>query len=338
MTAKYQEIINWLREEYNSGKYDENPRIPTEVSIMKIFSVSRHTVRRAVSELISEGIMESRQGSGVFFLKNEKKIRIAYLSYSLDTYIFPKIISGLSDELYKNSAELALFHSDYSTSREKDLLEYCLNNDFDGIIFTPLFRDNYSELLKILAEYRKKQLPFIFLDSEVPGFNNSVIRINDFEGGRIAVEEFVRQGYKDLLVIYGTEHPGMVERKNGFIDKLKEKKGTKSESIAISLKDPAVQLKDGESRIKIEKAQAVFCCNDQIAAVLYVTYPELMKSRTVIGFDNSQAAELLNISSFRHPRESAGKIAGRNILSAIETKWLHVNQSTIFEAELVERD
>jgi len=337
MSSKYQEIINWLREEYKSGKYDENPRIPTEASIMKLFDVSRHTVRRAVSELISEGILESRQGSGIYFLKNEKTIRISFISYSLDSYIFPKIISGISDELYKNSAELALFHSDYSIGKENQLLEYCLKNEFDGIIFTPLYRKDYTELKTILADYRKNQVPVIFLDSVIPDFENSAVRLNDYDGGRKAAEKFISYGYDRMLVIFGSEHPGMIERKNGFIDKITETGKTEAENIEISLRDSAMKLVEEENRKQIEKSQAIFCCNDQIAAVLYMKYSEILKDKMIIGFDNSHASELLKISSFRHPQEYAGTIAARNILSAIDTKWLQVNQSTVFEAELVER-
>lgn len=49
-----------------SGDYPAKSRLPTEMEMSKRFGVSRTVIREAVSRLKSEGLVESRQGSGVF--------------------------------------------------------------------------------------------------------------------------------------------------------------------------------------------------------------------------------------------------------------------------------
>lgn len=49
-----------------SGDYPARSRLPTEMEMAKRFGVSRTVIREAVSRLKSEGLVESRQGSGVF--------------------------------------------------------------------------------------------------------------------------------------------------------------------------------------------------------------------------------------------------------------------------------
>ena len=49
-----------------SGDYPAKARLPTEMEMSKRFGVSRTVIREAVSRLKSEGLVESRQGSGVF--------------------------------------------------------------------------------------------------------------------------------------------------------------------------------------------------------------------------------------------------------------------------------
>lgn len=48
------------------GEYPAGARLPTEMEMAQRFGVSRTVIREAVSRLKSEGLVESRQGSGVF--------------------------------------------------------------------------------------------------------------------------------------------------------------------------------------------------------------------------------------------------------------------------------
>lgn len=55
-----------LLELIRSGTYPAKSRLPSETEMAEQFGVSRTVIREAVSRLKSEGLVESRQGSGVF--------------------------------------------------------------------------------------------------------------------------------------------------------------------------------------------------------------------------------------------------------------------------------
>lgn len=55
-----------LSELIRSGEYPVKSRLPSEMEMAKRFGVSRTVIREAVSRLKSEGLVESRQGSGVY--------------------------------------------------------------------------------------------------------------------------------------------------------------------------------------------------------------------------------------------------------------------------------
>lgn len=61
------ELLNNIRKNYHT-----NDVIPSEPIIEKNYEVSRITVRRAIDELVKEGILEKKQGLGTFI--KEKKI------------------------------------------------------------------------------------------------------------------------------------------------------------------------------------------------------------------------------------------------------------------------
>ncbi|RJF96616.1 FadR family transcriptional regulator [Noviherbaspirillum cavernae] len=59
-------VTQALLELIRSGEYPAKSRLPSEAQMAERFGVSRTVIREAVSRLKSEGLVESRQGSGVF--------------------------------------------------------------------------------------------------------------------------------------------------------------------------------------------------------------------------------------------------------------------------------
>lgn len=57
-----------LRAEIVSGRWAVGERIPNEAALSEVLSVSRGTVREAVRALVSQGLLDTRQGSGTYVL------------------------------------------------------------------------------------------------------------------------------------------------------------------------------------------------------------------------------------------------------------------------------
>jgi GntR family transcriptional regulator, transcriptional repressor for pyruvate dehydrogenase complex len=60
------ELTARLTEEISSGNLAPHARLPTEQEMIATFGVSRTVVREAIAALRAEGLVESRQGAGVF--------------------------------------------------------------------------------------------------------------------------------------------------------------------------------------------------------------------------------------------------------------------------------
>lgn len=63
---KADEIIHYVHERIESGDWPDGYKIPTEKSISSQFAAARNTVRKALSQLESEGIIERHVGRGTF--------------------------------------------------------------------------------------------------------------------------------------------------------------------------------------------------------------------------------------------------------------------------------
>lgn len=62
----YRQLIRKLRSDIAAGVYPVNSRIPSEQELCDKYQVSRVTVRKALLELSSEGILRRHQGKGTF--------------------------------------------------------------------------------------------------------------------------------------------------------------------------------------------------------------------------------------------------------------------------------
>jgi DNA-binding GntR family transcriptional regulator len=62
----YRTLAHALRSEIRNGKYAGGRKLPTEEQLSAAYSVSRQTVRRAMQDLVSEGIIYRVAGRGTY--------------------------------------------------------------------------------------------------------------------------------------------------------------------------------------------------------------------------------------------------------------------------------
>lgn len=60
------QVSDKLEQMIEIGEYPVDTKIPTEIELMEIFSVSRNTIREAIQSLTSAGVLEVRQGDGTY--------------------------------------------------------------------------------------------------------------------------------------------------------------------------------------------------------------------------------------------------------------------------------
>src|SRR5215472_762312 len=69
--GQWQRIEQELAEDIAKGHFAGTMQLPTEAELMRRFGVGRHSVRRALSELESRGLVDVRHGKGTF-LRTER--------------------------------------------------------------------------------------------------------------------------------------------------------------------------------------------------------------------------------------------------------------------------
>lgn len=78
MAHRWQEILNQLSLAIGSGHYPRGSRLPTEAELAARFACHRHTVRRALKVLRDDGLVEPRQGAGVYVTGQPRTYRLSH--------------------------------------------------------------------------------------------------------------------------------------------------------------------------------------------------------------------------------------------------------------------
>lgn len=70
-TPLYKQLKEILRQQVEQGEFKPDHPIPSERSLCKKYSISRTTVRQALSEIINEGLLYTKQGKGTFVARRK---------------------------------------------------------------------------------------------------------------------------------------------------------------------------------------------------------------------------------------------------------------------------
>ncbi len=114
-TPKYLAIAEKLKHEIETGEYQPNDQLPKEFDLARSYNVSRITVRNAMKELESQGLIYRIQGAGTYVkernlmhatvdsnqleLINLKKYKLKLLDFEVGQVI-PKITEVLNVQPY----------------------------------------------------------------------------------------------------------------------------------------------------------------------------------------------------------------------------------------------
>jgi GntR family transcriptional regulator len=110
----YLQIQEYLAELILSGQMPPEAKLPSERELSQSLDVSRMTVRRSITELVNEGLLERRHGSGTYVAKP----RITYNARELLSYVKAMQTRGIS-----TTSQLLEFSQAPASRRLADRLE-----------------------------------------------------------------------------------------------------------------------------------------------------------------------------------------------------------------------
>lgn len=146
---KYLHVAQRLRQEIEDGAWAEGEQLPVERDLAERLSVSINTLRRAITQLVDDGLVQRRQGAGTFVRprtvpeqatrqgQHGHARRLVGVLVPSTTYYYPRVVDGIQRVLREAGVGVVLASSKYDTATEDDELRAMLDTGVQGLLLVP---------------------------------------------------------------------------------------------------------------------------------------------------------------------------------------------------------
>ena len=350
--VKYQFIANKLKNQIEEGHYQYGEAIPSENELTKLYDVSRHTIREAISLLVKDRYVRKEKGSGTYVSYDDKDQRqpdtkpllVGVITTYLSDYIFPSIIRGIEKELNKENIGLLIASTHNNYADEENALKKMISNNVDGLIIEPTKSSYFNPNTKLYLDLNAKGIPFVMLNSTYSEFDTNSVGVNDERAGYLATDYLISKGHQKILAIMKIDDKQGKYRLKGFVKAFAKHQLTLADDAIITFEtEDKGNLQAKLAPIDFTQFTAVLTYNDEIALIVgnYLNSQgfQIPADLSIVSHDDSTLSDNFNppITSISHPKEKLGVEAARWIVAAIRGQVKESNQM-LFAPHIVEKE
>ena len=332
--SKYYVLMDHLKQDMLSGKIRPGDKIASENELAAQYQVSRHTVRKALSILEHEGLLEAVHGKGTYCVERARRgvgssHNIAVVTTYISDYIFPRVIQGIDHVLTREGYSIILKNTGNSQKNEARALEDIMTKSIDGLIIEPSKSEIYCKHMNQYEALDLMRLPYVFLQGTYPQMKDRPnVVMDDVEGTYMLTKYLIGLGHKHIIGIFKIDDSQGTARHKGYIKALNEAGMYYNPDNVILFhtedraKKPAAMVKQFvESGMEMD---AIVCYNDQIALEVIKALEEyrirVPEDVSITGYDNSLIAENgpVKLTTISHPQERIGEMVAELLLEKIK--------------------
>ncbi|GAB6930296.1 GntR family transcriptional regulator [Paenibacillus sp. JCM 10914] len=232
----YKKIEAHIIEQIRSGNWSPRTRIPSENELAEQFSVSRITVKNALTALVDKGVVHRLQGKGTFVSdhnaedieditlydrEHENLPTIGFLLPRLDNRFTANLLSGIEDALSKNGYRLLFAKTNDSQDEEILKIQEMKQAGVKGLIIYPVEGEHYNNEILSLTLNR---FPLVLLDRKLKGVETNSVSSDNYGAAIQAVKHLHELGHSQIgfisTVVEGTS--SIEDRLDGYEQALED--------------------------------------------------------------------------------------------------------------------
>jgi LacI family transcriptional regulator len=139
-----------------------------------------------------------RRNSMAVGLRTNRSFTIGVIVPDLTNPVFPPIVRAVERTMGMEGYVTVLADTDNSTETERNVLDSLCSRQVDGLVLASALLDD-----NIVAECRRRQVPFVLVNRTVTDTTATSVVTNDSYGIRLAVEHLVTLGHRKIAYLGG---------------------------------------------------------------------------------------------------------------------------------------
>ena len=256
--------------------------------------------RKAVKALAEE--LDYQPNKLALSLLKKQTNTIGLIIPNLD-WVLATMVKGIDEVALEAGYTVMVCQSNESFGREMVNTKRLLESLVDGFIISVSSETTIFEHIK---KIQSKKIPLVLFDRVIDSISVPKVRLDNLEGGKIATQHLIDQGYKKIALLAGPENLNISnERKEGYFQvlKLNKQKADKNLVIHCDFNQDYAYMATKELLSMKNRPDAIFAISDRLAIGAMLAIKEMglkiPKDIGLVGFNNEPIAKLVtpNITS-----------------------------------------
>ncbi|MDP1676597.1 MAG: GntR family transcriptional regulator [Bacteroidota bacterium] len=354
----YLQIERALKNKIENGELNVGDQLGSQQELAKEYKVSLITIKKALTNLIDQGVLYSRVGKGTFVaektaVKKIKKINqktIGLVLSDINHSYFSMIVHSIEERAYELGFNILLSNSSGSIEKEENQIDHFRDMGVDGLIIASLSGEYRAT--EYLQKLHKENFPYIMI-SYIHDPEYWYVGSDNELGGFIATEHLIKTGYDSIGYVHVGRGNLLSEvRKNGYYRALMEYQKPYSSEYVFYLESD--QRDNASERFQLGKnfcnefahfvnrPQALLFFEDMVALGFIaeskenkITIPE---SVAIVGYDDVHISRYTSVplTTIHQPIDTIGRLAVEIIQKRIEK--VDIGNRTILKPTLIIRE
>ena len=252
---------------------------------------------------------------------------------------FGRRLNGILSQFAASNLEVVVF--DHESATVSPLVATLpLTGRVDGLIVMsiPITDD-------IARRLHDQCIPTVLLDTVQGGFD--AVRTDDFAGGRLAGQHLLERGHTRIAFlgegwVVPHTHQSQCELRLSGLRAAVLERGLAIDDVDVRFTSHDIDAARSAARELLEsrdRPTAVFCHDDLLAAATLQAAQELGRrvphDLAIVGFDDSDYARALRLTTIRQPFEGSGQVAAKALLDRIANPALPT-RTTVLDLTVVQ--
>ena len=276
-------------------------------------------------------------------LRQKQTHTIGVIVPNLD-YVLSTMVKGIDEVALEAGYTVMVCQSNESYGREILNTRRLLDSLVDGLIIS------VSSETKQFDHFRKVQdrgLPIVIFDRVTPDLRAPSVRIDNAEGGLLATEHLLEQGYRRIAILAGQPNLGISNsRMEGYLKALKRWKIKRENSLIVhcDFNQDYAYYATRELLAMKKRPDAIFTISDRMAigAMLAIKEKGLRMPHDIglVGFNNEPVTGLVTpgISSVDMPSFELGKAAAKLFIETMHNNEHMTDVEEVLKPKLQVRE
>jgi GntR family transcriptional regulator of arabinose operon len=312
-----------LRAAIAQGRYGPGDPLPSERELCSSEGLSRTTVRRAIQQLVEEGLVYRVPGSGTYVRQQQPAApsasaheAIGLILPSLANPYFGELATAIERECTRSGYQLMLGQSELSGRSEGPYLQrYAENGAVRGVITIASDHALPEGSYEQLARARK---PFLFVVRHAERLAADSVSTDHVGGARALMQLLIDQGHRRIAYIGQASTP-IQRHYRGYREALREAGIPEDPALRVEVDatplDMVGELGVGQLLARGAPFTAIFAQIDSVAiGVLRALRAAGLRAPhdvSVVGFDNIPSAAHLDppLTTVDHTVQEIGRLA-----------------------------